>query len=228
MVKIVALSDTHGQNLRTKVEIPECDIVIHAGDGSARGSKEQLTTLAKSLRETDARYAIFVPGNHDKLFYYEREEAMAIFKKEKIIVLIDEVIELMGLRIYGFPWLPNRSGIGSFCWETDDMAEKIRAIPTLVDILVSHGPPYGILDKAARNWIKMGPDAPIEILSYEQIGNTTMTNTLTYGHLKPRYFICGHVHESNGVIEFGPTTFVNCSLCDRENKLVNQPYVLEI
>lgn len=216
MVKIVALSDTHGRNLNTQMEIPSCDIVIHAGDITARGSVEQLSQMARQLRETDARYVICVPGNHDKLFYHNREEAMAIFKKEKIIVLIDEVIELMGLRIYGFPWLPNRSGTCDFAWETDDMLEKIRNIPTFVDVLISHGPPYGILDSAIRGD------------SYEQIGNTAMTNILTYGHLRPRYFVCGHVHEARGTLDFNGITFVNCAICDEKNQPVNQPYILEI
>lgn len=228
MVKIVALSDTHGTNVRTKLEIPPCDIVIHAGDGTPRGAADTLAQLARQLRDTDARFVVYVPGNHDKLFYYNREEAMAIFRKEKIIVLIDEVVELMGLRIYGFPWLPNRSGTCSHAWETDDMVEKVRDIPTFVDILVSHGPPYGILDKAIKDWIRMGPGEPKQPLSYHNLGNTAMTNTLTYGHLHPRYFICGHIHEARGITEFGGTTFVNAAICDEDNHPVNQPYVLEI
>ena len=63
-IRLVLLSDTH--ELHRKINVPDGDILIHAGD---------FTMLSKSLRaisdfnawlgELPHRYKILVPGNHE-------------------------------------------------------------------------------------------------------------------------------------------------------------------
>ena len=47
MVKIVCISDTHNQH--KQVEIPECDILIHAGDFTGRGTEHEIQDFAQWL-----------------------------------------------------------------------------------------------------------------------------------------------------------------------------------
>ncbi len=69
-MKVAAISDTHG---RQNWEMPACDVFIHAGDMTGRGSLQETAAFAARLREqmdrpTGSVHAIIVPGNHDACF----------------------------------------------------------------------------------------------------------------------------------------------------------------
>lgn len=80
-----------------------------------------------------------------------------------------------------------------------------------VDILVTHGPPQGILDTVGRN---NAVGCPV-LLQLTQ-------------KLKPKYHLFGHIHEGYGQVKFGDTTYCNCSLKNIYYKLVNKPIVFDI
>ncbi len=92
-------------------------------------------------------------------------------------------------------------------------------IPEGLDILITHGPPYGVLDQ----------------LEYTKrhIGSNYILKAIERG--EPKYHIFGHIHESAGVKKIGKTTFANVALCDEMNnlfdkkgQLVHDPMVIEI
>ncbi len=228
MTKIVAISDTHGQNLLTKWDIPDGDILVHAGDGTTRGLEDQIKEFNSYLSRLPHRFKIFVPGNHDKLFFFDPQKAIKLLNSA--ITLIDETVELLKLRIYGMPWLPNRSGNCSKAFEADDLLQKTDQIPLDTDILVTHTGPLHILDNAWRSYIYDPTVKPpsLTILSSEHMGNGPLANKLRYG-LNPKLHVFGHIHEAYGQMELGGIKFVNASLVDRgENKPKNQPIVIEI
>jgi len=63
------------------------------------------------------------------------------------------------------------------------------------EVLVSHEPPYGILDRA---W------------TGRSIGSRAVRGLVE--RLRPRVVLCGHVHESPGVDHLGETIVVNCTM----------------
>ncbi|MCS7173411.1 MAG: metallophosphoesterase [Armatimonadetes bacterium] len=63
------------------------------------------------------------------------------------------------------------------------------------DILVSHEPPYGILDRA---W------------TGQHIGSRAVRELVE--QLQPRVVVCGHVHECPGVARLDRTVVVNCTM----------------
>ena len=67
MLKIVAISDTH--NRHDKVQIPDCDLLIHAGDWSGQGGKSEVENFAKWLnKQNQCKDIVIIPGNHEKYF----------------------------------------------------------------------------------------------------------------------------------------------------------------
>ena len=87
---------------------------------------------------------------------------------------------------------------------------KWDLIPEGTDILITHGPPYGIGDLTARG-DKAGCQNLLEVVE----------------KLKPDLHIFGHIHEGFGVSYNGKTTFINASSCDQLYQPVNPPVVYE-
>lgn len=150
MIRII--SDTHG--MHSQITYESCDMLIHCGDAA----NEKLAALNQHefykfwdwFLEYPAKYKVFVPGNHDswiespmsKTF---RKEVLAAEQETNIYILIDRMISLMGYNIYGSPWTPTY-GDWSFMRSREKIHKVWEQIPEHTDILVTHGPPKGILD----------------------------------------------------------------------------------
>ncbi|MBI3927878.1 MAG: metallophosphoesterase family protein [Armatimonadetes bacterium] len=191
-MKIIVLSDTHG--LHERVSIPEGDLLIHAGDLTAHGSLRELSEFDRFLARLPHRHKIVIAGNHDWCFQRQPQQARSVLKAA--IYLQDESTVVEGLRIYGSPWQP---------WFMDwafnlPRGEALRriwaAIPDGTDVLVTHGPPFGILDRTAR-----GMHAGCQDL-LDRVRD-----------VRPALHVFGHIHEAYGQAREGTTLFVNASVC---------------
>ena len=207
MVKIVAISDTHIKH--RDLEIPEGDILIHAGDFSRKGKFEDLIEFNSWLGELPHQHKVVIAGNHDFCFQEQPAESLKLLTNG--IYLQDQFIELLGLKIYGSPWQP-----WFFDWAFNlkrghELKTKWKLIPEDTDILVTHGPPMGILDKTN---------------SGKQVGCEELLSRVF--EIKPRYHIFGHIHEGYGVIKKESTTFINASSCDLAYHAENPPIVIEV
>jgi Icc-related predicted phosphoesterase len=85
---------------------------------------------------------------------------------------------------------------GAFSLSSPDDRKSLYAqIPREIDVLISHGPPFGILDTEHR----FGQhDGCRELLK-------------TVNRLRPKLHVFGHIHGACGVFETDHTTFVNAS-----------------
>lgn len=202
--KIIAISDTH--NRHKSIIIPKCDILIHAGDATNRGEHNELAPFLNWFSEIDCKYKVFVPGNHD--FYCERmpEKTRMMCEDRGITLLNDSGVELDGLKIWGSPiqpwfhsWAFNRS-------RGSDIRQHWSLIPSGLDILITHGPPYQILDETP-----MGEAAGCEDLLY----------TILEKH--PKVHIFGHIHDGYGQKEFDGIKFYNVASCSESYQPVNPP-----
>ena len=144
-MRIVAISDTHGLHWSFTNAIPQCDLLIHAGDFMSQGTAAQeLVDFNRWLGELDAQRIVVTPGNHDLIC--EADPALARRLISSATVLIDESTRFQGLRIWGSPITPR------FCdWAFNrSRGEEIRVhwnkIPNQTDILITHGPPKSVLD----------------------------------------------------------------------------------
>lgn len=208
-MKIIAISDTHGQH--SQLKIPDGDILLHAGDVSKRGYRNEILDFYEWFAAQPHRYKVMIAGNHD--FYFENTDSEQI-KAEmppEIIYLNDSGIELEGIHIWGSPiqpwfhdWAFNRQ-------RGADIRKYWDLIPDNTDILLTHGPVKGILDLTASG-LEVGCEDLLEKVQ----------------KIKPTYHIFGHIHEAYGILEQNGTTFMNASVLNLRYELVNPPITFEI
>ena len=99
---LVLLSDTH--QLHREVEVPDDDILIHAGDFTMFSeSIDAVADFNDWLGGLPHRNKIVVPGNHE--FFLEQDPSCRSML-DNAIVLIDEGTEIEGLRIWDRPSPP--------------------------------------------------------------------------------------------------------------------------
>ncbi len=169
------MNDTHEQH--RKICVPAGDVLIHAGDFTYFDRAARVTEDFNSwLDELPHKHKIVVSGNHESRVDGSRwSESITA-----ATVLVNRGIEIEGLRIWGSPncildW-------GAFGSSTaGELAELYGRIPLKTDILVTHGPPFGILDR--------GPGAA------SQGGRELLAAVRT---VKPRLHVFGHIHQWYG------------------------------
>jgi Icc-related predicted phosphoesterase len=207
-MKIVAISDTH--NRHHKLEVPAGDILIHAGDVTSQGKQSQVEDFLKWFSKQPHPHKIFIAGNHD--FFFERmpDNYIKSLIPENVTYLNDSGMTIEGIKIWGSPvqpwfydWAFNRQ-------RGADILKHWDLIPADTDILITHGPVHGILDKT---------------IDGTHVGCVDLMNTVR--SIRPKYFICGHIHEAYGKAETIGTTYINASVLDVQYQLVNQPFVFE-
>ncbi len=209
MTRIVCISDTH--NRQGQFEVPDGDVLIHAGDLTGRGTVPEVTAANEWLGRLPHRDKIVIAGNHD--FLFERQNARARSLVTNAIYLEDSASLVQGLRIWGSPWQP-----WFYDWAFNlprgrALAEKWRGIPEGIDILVTHGPPLGILDETA---------------SGEHAGCEELRSRIEGMGAPPRLHVFGHIHEGHGILRTPGTTFVNASICDLAYRPVNRAIVIDL
>lgn len=210
------LSDLHG--FYPKLE--GGDLLIIAGDLTARDSCDEHEHFKEWVLNQNYTRKILIAGNHDG--HIEKCELPRY--DDGIDYLQDSGTEFEGLKIWGSPWTP------PFCnWHfmlpPNKIKKKWDLIPDDVDILVTHGPPYGILDH-------------VEISSrgdeFKHAGCKHLRDTLD--RIKPKLHVFGHIHECGGqqmilkrpgIGDENNTICVNASIMDEHYKPVNKPIRIE-
>lgn len=203
-MRIVVVSDTH--NMHQRIDIPDGDVFVHCGDCLGHGTLEELRALDRVLGELPHRHKILIAGNHDWCFEQEPEAARRLVRNA--IYLEDEEVELEGIKFYGSPWQP-----WFFDWafnlERGEPLRKVWAkIPDGTDVLITHGPPYGVLDRTTRG----------ELVGCEELIDRVRV-------VKPKLHLFGHIHEGYGSEMRDDTLFINASTCNVRYQPVNAPVV---
>ncbi len=205
-MKIVFISDTHGQH--GQLNLPAGDIIIHCGDVSKRGGKTEIQTFLNWFAGLDFQYKIFIAGNHDFFFEDAQKDEIENLIPENIIYLNDSGITVEGIKIWGSPvqpwfydWAFNRK-------RGKEIKKHWDLIPADTDILITHGPPFQILDKTK---------------SGEYVGCEDLLYRVTETSIRVHAF--GHIHEAYGEIKKEETTFINASVLDERYNLCHEPIV---
>ncbi len=205
-MKFVCLSDTHC--LHDKFEVPEGDVLLHAGDFTMIGRPEKIIDFTAFLESLPHKYKVVIAGNHDLLF--EKQPAVAQNLLRNCIYLEDSFVEIEGIKIYGSPWQPWFFDWAFNLQRGEEIKKKWDLIPADTDILITHGPPYGHGDEV----LKKGSQGCEELL-------------IRIRNLKIKYHVFGHIHEGYGITKEGMTTCINASNVDINYRPINQPIVFE-
>lgn len=189
------------------------DLLIIAGDLTARHTKEEFEKFIEWLRPLPYEMKVFMAGNHDTMLS-DKVGNGSIFG-DNIYYLFDFSILFRDLLIYCTPWTKTFEGMNPACKAftcdtEEELAEKFSLIPKDTDILVTHGPPYGILDQNTEG---------------EHCGSVALRNRVLSQERLPKlkYHFFGHIHEK-GNSYFGTSLglkFYNCSYVNEYYKPVN-------
>ncbi|MFB6265053.1 MAG: metallophosphatase domain-containing protein [Bradymonadaceae bacterium] len=202
MMKIVVMSDTHGRH--RDVEVPDGDVLVHAGDFTAHGSLADVTEVDDWLSTLPHPHKVVVAGNCDGCF--ESRGAAARERLTEAVYLQDDGAEIDGVRFWGSPWQPRFMNLAFNLERGEPLAEKWARIPVETDVLVTHGPPRDVLDRTSRG----------QVVGDRALGERVRA-------VEPDLHLFGHVHESAGRETKWGIEFVNAA-CDRPGKT---PFVVE-
>jgi Icc-related predicted phosphoesterase len=199
-MRVVCISDTHMQHKR--LSLPEGDVLIHAGDITPLGDHNDLVKANRWLESLPYKHKFFVPGNHDWIFQRKPERAREMLTGATLLLDEGVVFDCEGRdwTIYGTPWCPTFYN-WAFMADEQTLAEKFKVIPD-VDILVTHGPPYGVLD--------------------DNKGSRALTDVLK--DRSPKLHVFGHIHYAHGV----SGASVNAAICDDWNRVTYEPIVVTL
>ncbi len=216
MIKLVCLSDTHCQ--LNKIEIPEGNILLHSGDLTYSGDVDEITNELYKLGKLKSRFdnIIVVAGNHDWLGQTNPSLMKQLCDDNKIDYLMDSGCTTLGLKFWGSPWQPE-----FFSWafnlpRGEELTKKWDLIPEDTQVLLTHGPPYAILD------IVMVKGVP------QHLGCEALAARLPkLKQLKLHSF--GHLHLQGGQTMLSDgVTFVNAAMCDERYKPNRSPVVVNL
>jgi len=198
MKRIIGISDTHTKEKNIIIS-HQADIIITAGDITLlEDYKKGIYDYLEWYSTLNIKHKIYVSGNSDGMYIQENlEEFEAYCKSKNIIFLNDSSVVIDGIKIYGTPWTKAFSiNRGYGCEDDEELRIKYNKIPEDVEILITHNPPFKILDFANYYACHVGSEALLEKI-----------NTLK--NLKLHFF--GHVHDESGIKSIKQTTFVNCA-----------------
>lgn len=208
-MRLVFISDTHCQHGR--LEVPKGDILFHAGDFSSRGRPEEAQDFLDWFSAQPHPNKVLIAGNHD----FIAEQELELFNDmipENVIYLNDSGIEMEGLKIWGSPIQP-----WFFNWAFNrQRGAEIRRhwdlIPEDTEILLTHGPPYSILDRSVRTGHPVGcRDLLKKVKALPAL----------------RLHAFGHIHEEYGRMESDGILFLNACVLNESYVLKNPPWVVD-
>lgn len=206
MPSLCIISDTHRKH--RAVTVPKCDILVHCGDfcDFQQEDRQTLADVDAWFAELPASHIVCVGGNHD--FYLQ----WGVVQFDHARFLEDTLIEVAGLGIYGSPWCPNMSGF-AYHAESDQIVERWKQIPTGIDVLITHTPPFGILDCPASEAVHWGCPHLREELK----------------RIRPRLHVFGHVHGCHGIDKTPATCHINAALVEGDDLEVRySPTMIEL
>ena len=215
-MRIVCISDTHCMHAR--IRVPDGDVLVHAGDMTMRGDLAAIANAGAWLASLPHEHKVVIAGNHDWAFQETPAEAIAALRQDDSIhYLQDSAVELGGLQFYGSPWQPEFCNWAFNLPRNEHRLRKVwESVPNNTDVLVSHGPPHGILDRC--------PDRYTGCLI--SVGDEVLMRTCR--RVRPRLHVFGHIHEGYGSKTEGPTQFVNASICTGSYAPSNAPVVVDM
>ena len=242
VVRFVCVSDTHDRCHLDKLPdtswVPDGDVLLHAGDLTYNGELGELRRANDWLGALPHETKLVMAGNHDLVFdvdlyardwkQWHKSDMLGELGVQNAHDLAAEVLsnatylqhdlyvhEASGLRVYAAPELPDVPKYKmAFCRDPsgEELDEAYAKVPDDVDVLLTHGPPKGVLD---RVFLGM------------HVGSEALTRHVLE-RIKPRFHVFGHIHESYGVEVRESTTFINAAVCTLMYKPDNKPIVFDL
>jgi len=250
--RVVCISDTHAREQRMPgggaARLPDGDLLLHAGDVSNRGGRQEVLAFLEWFRGHPHRWKVWIAGNHDLgldplkapdggaageegpggrgATALEREIYSLLEQDEHCFYLHDEAVRIP----VAAPAGTGESG-GERC-------------------LTVYGSPYqpefmdwGFnLDRGGpcrRAWAKIPADTDVLVTHGPPLGRGDLCSSkLRAGCLdlleevqqrvKPALHVFGHIHEGYGASSDGTTLYVNAATCNLAYRPQQPPVVVDL
>lgn len=241
MLKIVAISDTHNRHNQIKAfldidsfgeekEPLGGDVLVHSGDATGRGETWEVRNFLEWMGKQDFVHKIYVPGNHD--WACERQPALVeqYAKDNGVILLNDSGVEIEGIKFWGSPvqpwfysWAFNRARDlnEAMFRQIKEIKPHWDLIPEGTNVLITHGPPYEILDEVLT---VSGESYAVHNMMPRYVGCVELLAAIK--RIKPDIHIFGHIHCGYGEKHVDGTSFYNASICDEMYMPSNAPHII--
>lgn len=207
-INIKLISDTHNEH--SQITDTECDILIHAGDATTKGTYSEGLAFLQWFVKQPAKYKILVPGNHDRRLK-THPDLISLAKEYGIITLVDEGVTINGVKFYGNHHTFSVKN-GKYSLPDDERRQCFSRIPDDLDVLITHMPPSTVLSSN-----EAGEDCGCDELLKKVL------------EVKPKYHVFGHIHEHGGKeLSFSNIKFMNVSCMNRGYQIVRHCTELQI
>lgn len=196
-MKIVCISDTHQKH--RDLEVPDGDILVHAGDFcfafQANGHQlvQQVVEFNDWLGTLPHKHKVVSAGNHD----FPMLSGLGKQMLSNATYLEDEAVTIEGIQFYGAPWQPEFGGWAFNLKRGKQLADKWALIPDDTDVLLTHGPAFGVNDG-------MG------------IGCKDLRRRIDT--VRPKLHVFGHSHTPGETVDRG-TRFVNAAMVNSQYEI---------
>ncbi len=201
--RVTVISDTHCRH--SEIKMPAGDLLIHCGDMFDLFSRtpQRVSAIDSWFGKQSFEKIIVTGGNHDRQI--EAELAHRSQPLANAHFLNEGLIEFRGLKIFAAAWVPYLSK-HAFYKDQSALAKVWAGVPSDIDILVTHTPPQGILDKSRAG---------------QSLGCPSLADEMQ--RISPRVHCFGHVHASAGHQRIGDTLFINASSIESGTGRIRQP-----
>lgn len=193
-LKIGVISDTH--NYHDKLTIEPCDILLHSGDFTGRGFRDETQDFLEWFEKQPASFKIFIAGNHERGWDREERpvwvaELLAEAEKRNVFYLQDDSIDPFGVKIYGTPWQPEFNNWAfNLPRGSKELKDHYGKMPWDTGILLTHTPPYGVEDYIPENYLRAWE-------TDVSVGCKDLLEHITQPNQDLQYHIFGHIHLDN-------------------------------
>ena len=183
-IKIVCVSDIHSTQFRNNYKIPQCDLFIAAGDliNNNEGERE-IKSFNSWVDQIECKNKIIIGGNHDNYLEKNKSKIKELFPNVHYLEYNSFQLEEPNISIYGAPCILRRNFFirgNAFSLSGSQLRREWEKIPKNIDILVTHVPPYDVLDVTYKN---------------KHIGSKWLRNEIC-NRIQPKIHIFGHNHDS--------------------------------
>ncbi|KAL2837760.1 metallophosphoesterase domain-containing protein [Aspergillus pseudoustus] len=207
--RFLIISDTHGHELPSTYA-EHADVAIHCGDLTTESKIEEIRSAIDLLKSIDAPLKLVIAGNHDftmdipmfqrkvrevnppldpelvRREYGDYGEVRGLFDEAKSdgIIFLDEgpytfsLSNGASLKVYASPYTPS---LGDWGFQYHPEVGHNYTLGNDVDVVITHGPPRGIMDMTYSGG-RAGCPALFEAIAQS----------------RPRMHCFGHIHEGWG------------------------------
>lgn len=231
-LSLLCLSDTHDVHRDMPHDnLPRADILIHAGDFTNIGSREEVESFTAwtdtLLHSGVVDDIVFVAGNHDLSMPLTAKHPAVKAKQEQmkqtlvnrshVHYLEDSGCTVRGMHFWGSPWTSRFGRDWAFqLLDNDDpehgLGGKFAMIPAAsCDVLVTHQPPLGQGDAPGAAHGKGSR------MLLERVMQVT-----------PLLHVFGHIHPGHGITtrDGCRSLFVNAAICDEDVRPTQKPILV--